>query len=169
MLAGMLVLLYREKGSDLLLGGVSLEYDPTAGPTKFMVGCEQGEGSAISSYSCLCVPACPCNPFSLATVIPAVSFSLLLLPCCCRLRAELQPQGQESSRQGGQQLHRTPWACVQLAQVSKAAAAVLAKHACHGLQWQRRCIAIANCSVAGHTTVRRAWQPRPYKVAVCLC
>lgn len=33
----------REKGSDLLLGGVSLEYDPTAGPTKFMVGCEQGE------------------------------------------------------------------------------------------------------------------------------
>jgi hypothetical protein len=33
----------REKGSDLLLGGVSLEYDPTAGPTKFMVGCEQGK------------------------------------------------------------------------------------------------------------------------------
>jgi hypothetical protein len=32
----------REKGNDLLLGGVSLEYDPTAGPTKFMVGCEQG-------------------------------------------------------------------------------------------------------------------------------
>jgi hypothetical protein len=33
----------REKGSDILLGGVSVEYDPAAGPTKFMVGCEQGE------------------------------------------------------------------------------------------------------------------------------
>ncbi|WIA16722.1 hypothetical protein OEZ85_013376 [Tetradesmus obliquus] len=32
----------REKGSETLLGGVSLEYDPAAGPTKFMVGCEQG-------------------------------------------------------------------------------------------------------------------------------
>lgn len=36
--------LRREKGSDSMLGGVSLEYDPTAGPTKFMVGCEQGAG-----------------------------------------------------------------------------------------------------------------------------
>jgi hypothetical protein len=54
LLAGVLVRLCREKGSDLLLGGVSLEYDPTAGPTKFMVGCEQGERSATagSSYSC---------------------------------------------------------------------------------------------------------------------
>jgi hypothetical protein len=33
---------HREKGNDSLLGGVSLEYDPAAGPTKFMVGCEQG-------------------------------------------------------------------------------------------------------------------------------
>eukprot|EP00775_Hariotina_reticulata_P002074 gene2074-2393_t len=32
----------REKGNDTLLGGVALEYDPAAGPTKFMVGCEQG-------------------------------------------------------------------------------------------------------------------------------
>eukprot|EP00878_Enallax_costatus_P034623 GHUV01038402.1.p1 GENE.GHUV01038402.1~~GHUV01038402.1.p1 ORF type:complete len:415 (+),score=109.91 GHUV01038402.1:392-1636(+) len=32
----------REKGSDTLLGGVCLEYEPTAGPTKFMIGCEQG-------------------------------------------------------------------------------------------------------------------------------
>lgn len=32
----------REKGSDVLLGGVCLEYDPQAGPTKFMVGTEQG-------------------------------------------------------------------------------------------------------------------------------
>lgn len=32
----------REKGSETLYGGVSLEYDPTAGPTKFMVGTEQG-------------------------------------------------------------------------------------------------------------------------------
>jgi hypothetical protein len=42
------VQLCREKGSDMLLGGVSLEYDPTAGPTKFMVGCEQGERNAIA-------------------------------------------------------------------------------------------------------------------------
>jgi hypothetical protein len=32
----------REKGSDVLLGGLCLEYDPQAGPTKFMVGTEQG-------------------------------------------------------------------------------------------------------------------------------
>lgn len=32
----------REKGSEAVLGGVTLEYDPTAGPTKFMVGTEQG-------------------------------------------------------------------------------------------------------------------------------
>ena len=32
----------REKGSEELLGGVALEYDPAAGPTKFMVGTEQG-------------------------------------------------------------------------------------------------------------------------------
>ncbi|KAF8065447.1 ODA6 [Scenedesmus sp. PABB004] len=32
----------REKGGDALLGGVSLEYDPAAGPAKFMVGCESG-------------------------------------------------------------------------------------------------------------------------------
>ena len=32
----------REKGSDTLLGGLVLEYDPAAGPTKFMVGTEQG-------------------------------------------------------------------------------------------------------------------------------
>lgn len=32
----------KEKGSDALLGGVVLEYDPAAGPTKFMVGTEQG-------------------------------------------------------------------------------------------------------------------------------
>lgn len=48
--------LRREKGSDSMLGGVSLEYDPTAGPTKFMVGCEQGEGrveKAPSASTCL--------------------------------------------------------------------------------------------------------------------
>jgi hypothetical protein len=33
---------HREKGSEEVLGGVALEYDPTAGPTKFMVGTEQG-------------------------------------------------------------------------------------------------------------------------------
>jgi hypothetical protein len=31
----------REKGSDVSLGGVVLEYDPAAGPTNFMVGTEQ--------------------------------------------------------------------------------------------------------------------------------
>lgn len=31
-----------EKGSDALLGGVCLEYDPAAGPTRFMVGCDNG-------------------------------------------------------------------------------------------------------------------------------
>jgi dynein intermediate chain 2 len=39
---GVCVVCCREKGSETLLGGVSLEYDPAAGPTKFMVGCEQG-------------------------------------------------------------------------------------------------------------------------------
>lgn len=31
----------KEKGSDTMLGGVVLEYDPAAGPTNFMVGTEQ--------------------------------------------------------------------------------------------------------------------------------
>lgn len=51
-----LCVLCREKGSDSMLGGVSLEYDPIAGPTKFMVGCEQGAGrveKALSASSCL--------------------------------------------------------------------------------------------------------------------
>jgi hypothetical protein len=43
----------REKGSDLLLGGVSLEYDPAAGPTKFMVGCEQGAATEEQWHSVL--------------------------------------------------------------------------------------------------------------------
>ncbi|GAX76954.1 hypothetical protein CEUSTIGMA_g4401.t1 [Chlamydomonas eustigma] len=33
----------REKGSETNLGGIILEYDPTAGPTNFMVGTEQGQ------------------------------------------------------------------------------------------------------------------------------
>eukprot|EP01025_Chloroclados_australasicus_P021583 TRINITY_DN22685_c0_g2_i2.p1 TRINITY_DN22685_c0_g2~~TRINITY_DN22685_c0_g2_i2.p1 ORF type:complete len:553 (-),score=78.42 TRINITY_DN22685_c0_g2_i2:347-2005(-) len=32
----------KEKNSELLLGGVALEYDPAAGATKFMIGTEQG-------------------------------------------------------------------------------------------------------------------------------
>ena len=31
-----------EKGGEKILGAVSLEYSPQAGPTKFMVGTEQG-------------------------------------------------------------------------------------------------------------------------------
>jgi dynein intermediate chain 2 len=31
----------KEKGSDIMLGGVVLEYDTNAGPTNFMVGTEQ--------------------------------------------------------------------------------------------------------------------------------
>ena len=31
-----------ERGSEKILGGVSLEYSPQAGPTKFMIGTEQG-------------------------------------------------------------------------------------------------------------------------------
>lgn len=31
-----------EKGSDKVLGAVSLEYSPQAGPTKFLLGTEQG-------------------------------------------------------------------------------------------------------------------------------
>jgi dynein intermediate chain 2, axonemal len=34
--------IHREKGSDAVLAGVCLEYDPAAGATKFMVGCENG-------------------------------------------------------------------------------------------------------------------------------
>eukprot|EP00798_Chlamydomonas_sp_ICE-L_P028284 gene28284-31392_t len=37
----------KEKGSDVTMGGVVLEYDPAAGPTNFMVGTEQG-----SIFSC---------------------------------------------------------------------------------------------------------------------
>lgn len=33
----------KERGSDTVLGAVSLEYSPTAGPTKFMIGTEQGQ------------------------------------------------------------------------------------------------------------------------------
>lgn len=32
----------KEKGGDAVLAGVSVEYSPQAGPTKFMVGTEQG-------------------------------------------------------------------------------------------------------------------------------
>ena len=32
----------KEKGSESLLGGVTIEYDPAAGATKFMVGTETG-------------------------------------------------------------------------------------------------------------------------------
>lgn len=35
-------LLLKEKNSDAILGGVSLEYDPAAGLTKFMIGTEKG-------------------------------------------------------------------------------------------------------------------------------
>uniref|UniRef100_A0A7S0V3I3 Uncharacterized protein n=1 Tax=Polytomella parva TaxID=51329 RepID=A0A7S0V3I3_9CHLO len=37
----------RDKGSDVSIGGVILEYDPNAGPTNFMLGTEQG-----SIFSC---------------------------------------------------------------------------------------------------------------------
>jgi len=32
----------KDKGSDVLLGGATIEYESTAGPTKFMIGTEQG-------------------------------------------------------------------------------------------------------------------------------
>lgn len=32
----------QERGSEQLLGGSSIEYESTAGPTKFMIGTEQG-------------------------------------------------------------------------------------------------------------------------------
>jgi hypothetical protein len=49
----------REKGSEVLLGGVSLEYEPTAGATKFMVrarpgaGCLHVEGVLLWAAACL--------------------------------------------------------------------------------------------------------------------
>ena len=36
------VLALRERGSEALLGASALAYSPAAGPTKFMVGTEQG-------------------------------------------------------------------------------------------------------------------------------
>jgi hypothetical protein len=45
----------------MLLGGVSVEYDPAAGPTKFMVGCEQGEGVVHTKLS-VCLVSC--SPWS---------------------------------------------------------------------------------------------------------
>lgn len=68
----------------------------------------------------------------------------MMLHVSCRLCAELQPQGQEPSRQSGQQLHRAPWACVQLAQVSTAA-----ELAAHGLQ--RRCHPTVGCTCSSVT------------------
>lgn len=35
-------LILTERGSEKILGAVSLEYSPQAGPTKFMIGTEQG-------------------------------------------------------------------------------------------------------------------------------
>ena len=32
----------KEKSSETVLGAMSLEYNPAAGPTKFMIGTEQG-------------------------------------------------------------------------------------------------------------------------------
>lgn len=40
----------KEKNSETLLGGVALEYDPTAGLTKFMIGTEQGQQHFIEYY-----------------------------------------------------------------------------------------------------------------------
>jgi hypothetical protein len=44
----------REKGSETNLGGIILEYDPTAGPTNFMVGTEQ-VSRWLPALVCLCV------------------------------------------------------------------------------------------------------------------
>lgn len=65
----------REKGSETSLGGVILEYDPSAGPTNFMVGTEQGH-----IFSCNRCGLRGASRGAWAEIMP-VSARLLLATC----------------------------------------------------------------------------------------
>ena len=73
----------KEKGGNAVLAGVTVEYSPQAGPTKFMVGTEQGvilagnrkaknpQDRIVASYPGVCAgllgagqPSCCCVRFA---------------------------------------------------------------------------------------------------------
>lgn len=68
-----------------MLGGVSLEYDPTAGPTKFMVGCEQGKPPCTPPWhSCAAATEISSGLAVSNATVPCKVCTTAAAPGCCR-------------------------------------------------------------------------------------
>jgi hypothetical protein len=115
----------REKGSEVLLGGVSLEYEPTAGATKFMVSGPAGGNCRASGALVALLPAL-CRVNCKAGVLEASRGG----GGGCGAgghgaghHPQLQQEGQDAVRQGHRRLHGPPRAHLRAAQVGGWAAA----------------------------------------------